>query len=221
MAKPQDSQKQVVFFDFDNTITTQDVLDDMLLKFSEDDRWADLEKSWKNKEIGSLECLKGQVEGIRVKKEVLDEYLSKVEIDPYFKKLIGLLNSRKIRTIIVSDNFDYILKRILKAHALQDLEMYSNRLKIMDGRLVPNFPHNNKECGDCAHCKKTTLAKTIANGERTVYIGDGLSDACASKEADIIFAKDYLEEHLQGEGIEHIPFNDLKDVYSYFQRSLQ
>lgn len=220
MAKTGNQKKQVVFFDFDNTITTQDVLDDMLLKFSKDDRWTELEKRWKKKEIGSLECLKGQMCGIRVKKETLDEYLSKIKIDPYFKKLIKLLNSRKVRTIIVSDNFDYILKKILERHALQDIEMYSNRLKVSNDRLIPSFPHSNKKCGDCAHCKKTTLARTITNGEKSVYIGDGLSDACASKEADTIFAKDYLKRYLEGEGVEHIPFNNLKDVYSYFQRSL-
>ena len=34
----------IVFFDFDNTITTIDVIDDMLARFSGDDGWKELEK---------------------------------------------------------------------------------------------------------------------------------------------------------------------------------
>ena len=34
-----DPNKCIVFFDFDNTITTCDVFDDMLLRFPKDERW--------------------------------------------------------------------------------------------------------------------------------------------------------------------------------------
>lgn len=221
MAKPKNPASKVVFFDFDNTITTHDVLDDMLVKFSKDDRWMDLEKRWKNKEIGSFECLKGQIKGIRVKKEALNEYLSKVKIDPYFKRLIRLLNSRGIRVIILSDNFDYILNRVLKNNDIGGLKMFSNRLKIVNDRLVPSFPYSNKKCGGtCAHCKKTSLARNLNRGEESVYIGDGLSDACGSREADTVFAKDYLKKYFEENGLAHIPFKGLKDVYEYFKRSL-
>ena len=82
-------QNYIVFFDFDNTITTIDVIDDMLERFSGDDGWKDLEEKWKREEIGSRECLKGQVEGIGIDKEKLDNYLSTIKIDPYFKKLLN------------------------------------------------------------------------------------------------------------------------------------
>ena len=91
--------RAAVFFDFDNTITAFDVIDDMLIRFSKDDKWLDLEKQWKAKRIGSRKCLDGQVRGIRVSKDKLDKYLTKVEIDPYFKRLLKLLRARKIRTI--------------------------------------------------------------------------------------------------------------------------
>jgi 2-hydroxy-3-keto-5-methylthiopentenyl-1-phosphate phosphatase len=75
----------IVFFDFDNTITTIDVIDDMLERFSGDEGWKELEKRWQREEIGSRECLKGQVEGIRVRKEILDKYLTTIAIDPYLR----------------------------------------------------------------------------------------------------------------------------------------
>ena len=55
--KTDSNKNTVVFFDFDNTITTRDAFDDMLLRFAEDDSWRSLEERWKNKEIGSRQCL--------------------------------------------------------------------------------------------------------------------------------------------------------------------
>ena len=110
--KRETDKKFIVFFDFDNTITSIDVIDNMLERFSGDDNWKDLEKRWQREEIGSLECLKGQVEGIRVDKDTLDSYLSTIKIDPYFNKLLQFFGSRGIPVLIVSDNFDYMLKEI-------------------------------------------------------------------------------------------------------------
>ncbi|MFA4980992.1 MAG: MtnX-like HAD-IB family phosphatase [Candidatus Omnitrophota bacterium] len=212
--------KPTVFFDFDNTITTKDVLDGLIERYSSDDRWVELEKKWKNGEIGSRDCLKGQMEGVRVTKEALDDYIGTVEIDPYFNKLIKFFDSKKIRTMIVSDNFDYILNAVLRKNGIKDVPVYSNRLRMSKDRLIPSFPLNNKRCGDCAHCKKTTLVKKFKKGSVSVYIGDGLSDVCASKEADIVFAKGYLMKHFSEEKLPHVPFKNLKDIYEYFKRRM-
>ena len=210
----------IVFFDFDNTITTIDVIDDMLERFSGDDGWKELEKRWQREEIGSRECLKGQVEGIRVGREKLDKYLATVEIDPYFKKLLRLFESRDIPVLIVSDNFDYMLKNILKRNKIPDMETYCNKVDISGDKLNPAFPYSNKECGDCANCKKTHILAKRKEGMTAVYIGDGRSDVCASKISDLVFAKGYLKDLFSKEGRPHVAINDLKDVYDYFNGSV-
>lgn len=212
--------KPVIFLDFDNTITNRDTLDDMLVRFSKDDKWMELEKMWKNGEIGSRQCLRGQVDGIRITKFALDRYLTKIKIDPYFKKLISLFSAASIKSIIVSDNFDYILNRVLENNDIRGLKVYSNSVRILGDRLIPSFPYTNGECGDCAHCKKTSLEANLSRGEKAVYIGDGKSDVCASESADMVFAKDYLKKHFKDKGLSHIPIKNLKDVYDYFERRL-
>jgi len=211
------AKKPIVFFDFDNTITTIDVLDDMLLRFSKDKAWMELEEKWKRGEIGSRECLKGQIEGIRLTKSLLDKYLKTIRIDAYFIKLIELLNDKKIKMMILSDNFDYILERILKNNSISGIDVYSNKLQIVKDRLLPTFPYSNEECGNCAHCKKTTLLKHRGKDAAAFYVGDGLSDLCAAKYADVVFAKDALREHLEKEKIDHMSIQGLKDVYNYFR----
>jgi 2,3-diketo-5-methylthio-1-phosphopentane phosphatase len=217
MTKIENITEPVVFFDFDNTITTFDVLDDMLTKFSRDDNWIKLEEDWKGEKIGSGECLKGQVEGMGMTKEALDEYLSGVKIDPYFGKIVELLKAKNIKTFILSDNFDYILKRILDDNGLRDLRIYSNSLKIDGDHLITGFLFSDKTCGDCAHCKRTSLLKNIDNNSTSIYVGDGRSDVCVSEVADIVFAKGYLKGYCENNGISHIPFEGLKEVYGHFQ----
>ncbi len=85
----------IVFFDFDNTITKGDVFDNMLLKFSEGDAWRDFEERWNNKEIGSRECLEGQIKMVSVTRRSLDAYLGRVRLDPYFKRILFFKNKAR------------------------------------------------------------------------------------------------------------------------------
>lgn len=210
-------QKYTVFFDFDNTITAYDVFDDMVLRFSEDDRWAELERQWKEGRIGSRECLKGQIEGVAITKRALDKYLAGVKLDPYFKKLIKLLDSKKNKIVVLSDNFDYILKAILKNNGIGNLKIYSNKVKICGTRLAPYFPLADKDCLVCGHCKRNSLLANNGGGSTTVYIGDGLSDVCPSEYTDMVFAKEDLSKELKKRRIPHIAYRGLKDVYKYFK----
>lgn len=217
MAKKMKNNNHVVFFDFDNTITSYDVFDNMLERFAEDRGWLALEKKWKDGLIGSRECLAGQMDCIRVSKKMLNEYLNKVKIDPYSKKLLRFLKVKKVKTFILSDNFDYILKRVLSSKGIPAPAIYSNSLTISGGKLVPRFPFANKRCPTCAHCKTKNLLAKAGKDATIVYVGDGRSDTCPSEHADIIFAKEHLKEHCRKRRLEHIPFNGLKDVYDYFK----
>ncbi|MDD5680425.1 MAG: MtnX-like HAD-IB family phosphatase [Candidatus Omnitrophica bacterium] len=208
----------VVFLDFDNTITTRDVFDDMLLRFSKDESWKDLEERWKNKEIGSRQCLEGQIKSISVAKKALDEYLGRIELDPYFKRLIGLLRARRIKTIVLSDNFDYILNRILKKNGIHNLKVYSNKAELVGDRLIPGFPFTDNRCRVCAHCKKKNLLSNVNGHSMTIYVGDGQSDICPAKYVKKVFAKEGLLDYFRKEGLSHIPYKNLKEVYNYLKK---
>jgi 2,3-diketo-5-methylthio-1-phosphopentane phosphatase len=210
----------VAFFDFDNTITTYDILDDIIGRFSKDMRWMGLERKWLAGRIGSRECLDGQIRGVRISRKDLDRYLAKIRIDPSFKKILRLCDAKKIKYFILSDNFGYILKRILKANGVRGIRVYCNRLKFRGGALVPEFPFLNTECHKCAHCKKGNLISRAGRGAMTIYVGDGLSDICPAERADIVFAKGRLEKYFRKKRLEHVPFKRLGEVYDHLERSV-
>ena len=212
--------KCIVFFDFDNTIATCDVFDNMLPRFSRDDLWMELEKKWKLGKIGSKVCLEGQVKGMSITKKALDKYLSGIKLDPHFKKLVKLLNSKRVKTIVLSDNFDYILERILHYHnGIRKLKVYSNRLHFTKDKVTPYFPYRNKNCQVCAHCKTQNLLANIENNSIIIYAGDGRSDICPAQYADIVFAKEELLDFYKQKKLTCFAYKSLKDVYDYFKKS--
>jgi len=211
--------KCVVFFDFDNTIATCDVFDSMLPRFSKDDLWVELEKRWEKGHIGSRICLEGQIKGLSISKKDLNKYLSSIKLDPYFKKLVKLLDAKGIKSIVLSDNFDYILKRVLNYHSVKNLKIYSNKLSFAKDRLIPSFPYRAKNCQVCAHCKTKNLLANVSGDSIIIYIGDGRSDICPAQYADIVFAKESLLKHYEDKDLTCFAYKGLKDVYNYFKRS--
>jgi 2-hydroxy-3-keto-5-methylthiopentenyl-1-phosphate phosphatase len=75
-------------------------------------------------------------------------------------------------------------------------------------------------CDSCGEqCKRMELER-LAVGHPIAYVGDGWSDRCAAKAADLVFARGTLAEHLTAEGIPFEPFDDLFDVRDGLRRYL-
>ncbi|MDD4954815.1 MAG: MtnX-like HAD-IB family phosphatase [Candidatus Omnitrophica bacterium] len=211
----------VVLFDFDNTITPFDVIDDIVEKFSINEKWRKIEEDWKNGKIGSKECLKNQFNEVRIKKDEFSGYLSKIKIDQAFSKILALLKHSKASVAIASDSCSFIIESILKNNGISGVKIYSNRLKFKKDRIILDFPHFNKNCSKCANCKKSHLQKAGGSDKIFIYIGDGLSDICAAGCADIVFAKASLLEHFKKEKKKYIEFDTLSVVYNYLKEMAQ
>lgn len=210
-----------VFFDFDNTMTTSDVLFDVIKRFSINNHWMALEKAWLEGQIGTKECLEGQLKNIRISKNTLYRFLKKAELDPHFHQLLALLVKEGIKPVILSDNFTCIVEWILEYHGIKDLKVYGNALRFYRDHLIPSFPYDNPFCLSCAHCKKIHLTKDKTENKLIVYVGDGRSDFCPARVSDVVFAKDNLMRFMTKEELPFIPYKHLGDVHHYFQEILK
>ena len=206
-----------VFFDFDNTMTITDVLDDIINDFSINEDWKVLQELWIKGEIGTKECLEGQMRGVRATKKQLSRYLAGVELDHSAYKILSFLSKEGIPPVILSDNFTPIIEEILEHHAIKGVKVYANALRYYKDRLIPSFPYDNPFCPSCAHCKKIHLTRDQHVNKLIVYIGDGRSDFCPAEVSDIVFAKDKLLAHMKKEDKEHIPYRNLGNVYDHFK----
>lgn len=205
----------VVFFDFDNTITPFDVLDEIIQRFSIDENWKELERAWEVGKMGSKECLEGQLRSVRVTRSALSRFLSTVPVDPSFSKLLNLLQKKGIESMIVSDSFSFIIQEILRHNGIRKREVYANRIRFNKDRLIPSFPYWNGGCARCAHCKKKHVLEN--SDKTTIYIGDGLSDVCPAECSNLVFAKGNLLDYLSRRKKPCLDFKDLGDVCEFFE----
>src|SRR5947209_9519783 len=103
----------VVFLDFDGTITRRDVTDVILESYA-GESWLEVERRWRAGQIGSRECLRAQMALVRATREQLDALVDTIEVDEGFARLLETCARRRVHAFIVSDGFDYFIRRILE-----------------------------------------------------------------------------------------------------------
>lgn len=208
-----------VFADFDGTITTRDTLD-VIMKELADPSYFVLEEQWARGEIGSRACLEKQVPLLRGGWPAMEAMLAEMQIDATFPEFSIWLKEMAVPLRVVSDGIDKIILHVLERAGLlqQGLidAVVSNNLQVQDdGRLSIKFPNSRAEAGCWSGtCKCFALGKSLPEpAERLcVVIGDGLSDRCWAKNADILFAKGKLYKYCLENQIPCHPFEDFKDV---------
>lgn len=205
--------KYIVFADFDGTISTEDVGYNLLTHFSTVDN-SDLSELWMTRQIGARECLKIEAERFRATHSEAIEFIDKFEMDPVFPSFVEYLRNRDIPLVILSDGFDLYIKRFLKNHSLDEIELVTNNGRIIGNQLEVDFPHSGG-CSKCGVCKAERIREIVKREKfegEIVFAGDGFSDICAIDEANILFAKNDLLKYCQDENIPHLPFDSFDDI---------
>jgi 2,3-diketo-5-methylthio-1-phosphopentane phosphatase len=210
--------KPVLFFDFDNTLTAGDVLDQVIERFSPDEAWRDWENAWEDGHLSARECLRRQIENLRVSRNGLFDYLRQVRIDPAFPAIVDWARSRRIDVIIVSDSFLPLINHILGNNGIVGLPVFANDLAFVGDRLAPSFPHADDSCTRSANAKARHLLPY--RHHRIVFAGDGHSDLDAALAADVVFAKSTLARELSALSIPFRPFETLDPVLRYLGTEL-
>lgn len=212
--KMRDLKDSIIFCDFDGTVTIADSLGVLLEEFANSE-WLDIEQVWRNGEIGSKECLTRQMDCIKnISSKQFDKFLESIKIDEYFNSFHDFIKNTGVDFYIVSDGFSLIIDKVLEKNNIFGVNIISNELTLENNRLIPSFPHENLECkvknGNC----KCQAIRNHAENKQINYIGDGLSDACAVKNADIVFAKDDLAKYCKDKNIDYILYKDFSQIFS-------
>jgi 2-hydroxy-3-keto-5-methylthiopentenyl-1-phosphate phosphatase len=215
-------QTPILFLDFDGTVSSRDAVDLILENFA-DERWLAIEEEWRAGRIGSRDCLVAQMSLVRASSSQLNALLESIELDEGLRALLETCRRHQITTHIISDGFDYCIRRILAHesqgnHALSDLlrevRICSSQLQQAgDKTWHTDFPYFPRVCSHgCATCKPALMRLLNRSGATTVFVGDGLSDRYAVAEADIVFAKKSLARYCAEQGIEYHAYDNLNDV---------
>lgn len=195
--------------DFDGTVTNLDCTDLILSKFA-DPAWEEIETLWQSGQIGSLECLARQSELINATPEDITNLLSSVAIDDYFVEFVNFCRTSNLPLNILSDGYDFSINNILKRLGIDNLKVIANNLQYCgNSKFKLAFPYSNPNClSQSGNCKCSQADKSFS----TILIGDGKSDFCLAKRADIVIAKSSLLKFCQDQNIDHFAFQNFNDV---------
>ena len=208
--------RPVLFFDFDNTLTDGDLLDELIETYSPNEAWRDWEHAWAAGELPARDCLRLQIENMRVSREALFAHLARVRIDPAFPDVVAWARRRGVPVNIVSDSFLPLIVQVLRANGIDDIPIFANDLAFAAGdRLMPLFPYYDPAFPRSANAKARHLAPY--RGRRIVFAGDGHSDLDAALAADIVFAKATLARELDARGTAFYPFDSLEPVLAFLE----
>lgn len=202
-----------IFCDFDGTISALDIGDDFFRTFSRQEPWHSRLLEGKISIRDYWRVVAEEVDR-PLTEAILDDYVRTIPIDPGAHELLELARAEGIPFTVVSDGFDFYIRRFLADHGLEGVETFCNRADLTDdGRLVMSFPYAAEGC-ECisAACKRNIVLRSVAPDVRVIYIGDGRSDFCPAEHADVIFAKKHLAAYCNANRLPHYPFRTLSDV---------
>jgi len=203
-----------VLCDFDGTISVRDVGVSILDKFAQVDDWRAIEKHILQQGGKSYQYLPAVYAGWCTREsDVLRFVDEEIQIDPAFPRFVSLCRAKGYKLEIVSDGLNIYIERLLSANGLDGIPYTSNVVELSRSGAYFRFPHRSLDCGKCGNCKKQRVITARARGAGpVVYIGDGISDHCPAREADIVFAKDKLRRYCQANNIDFILFNNFDDI---------
>lgn len=207
----------IIFSDFDGTMTGPDATDLILTELAHPS-WREVEQEWVRGAIGSRECLERQMALVETSEEQLDALIDSVELDPHFGAFLRFVEKQRIPFYVVSDGFDYVIRRVLKRAGVEGglengAHLFASSLRFQGRRLATSFAHPSAGCEHgCATCKAGILRRLGRGRHPVVFIGDGLSDRFAVEVSDVVFAKRRLLAHCREKGIACHAFETFAEV---------
>jgi 2-hydroxy-3-keto-5-methylthiopentenyl-1-phosphate phosphatase len=214
-----------VFCDFDGTTASHDVGEQLFRTFA-GAQAVEIVRGYLDGSITAQQCLRRECAAVEsASPEELERFIEQFALDPHFKEFVVFCEARGIPLVILSDGLDFYVGRMLRRNGLERLPFFANHLEFSrEGpatKLVPSFPYTDSECDQCANCKRNHLLTLSADDDIIVYVGDGMSDRCPVRYADVVFAKRGLIKHCQQQNISYHEFRHFGDVRTRLEQLLQ
>jgi len=214
-----------IFSDFDGTIAVEDVGSRLFGMFA-GTQANEIVQHYLDGGITARTCLTKECEAVEsATLGEVERFIDQFSLDPTFKGFVEFCRGRDIPLVVLSDGLDFYVERLLKNNGLGDVPFFSNHLEFVLSsavtKLVPSFPHTDAECLLCGNCKRNHLLTLSADDDIIVYVGDGISDRCPVRYAEIVFAKRNLIRYCQEQNVTYYEFKNFRDVVQRLELILQ
>ncbi len=216
------AEKTLVLCDFDGTASMVDVGNMLLDRFTANG-WEEIDRDYCEGRIGSRVAYARIAPLFRGDRDGMLAYVfEKASLDPFFRDFLDYCRQVGVDLKILSDGLDFYIEAILRKSGLTDIEYFANFVTFRaDGGISIEFPQPSPDCGKCGNCKSRIVARYRPLYDRIIYIGDGYSDVCPAKHADLVFAKSILFEKCSVNGTPCIHYDHFGEIRNVLERRIR
>jgi 2-hydroxy-3-keto-5-methylthiopentenyl-1-phosphate phosphatase len=188
--------------DWDGTITERDTLHMAIEEFGDVELFHALEEQI-GRELTLNEVIGVEMGTISAPFDaVLDWLLDTVVVRPGLPELVAAHDP-----LIISAGFHELIEPVLAREGVA-ATVVANRIEADPAGWRSTFLVREP----CAVCGEPCKRVALAGAAPYVYVGDGISDRCASLAAERVFARSGLAQYLTAQGVAYEPFEDLHDI---------
>lgn len=205
--------KTVVQCDFDGTITEKDV-SFLLLDAFADSSWRQMLKEYQQGRLPVGTFNRRAFAMIKADKQTLLDLVlnsGQVTIRPGFPELLSYCSRNDLELVIVSNGQDFYIDAILSKLGINDIEVFAATSSFgPEGVEVRYIGPDGSEIEESF--KETYTRLFLSRGYRIIYVGNGISDIYAARQAHHVFATGDLLARCRETKLDCTPFDDLTDV---------
>ncbi|AMA08088.1 HAD-IB family phosphatase [Picosynechococcus sp. PCC 73109] len=209
----------IVFCDFDGTITTVDTFGDALGKYAPEVA-ADILPGLYNRKITLREGVRKILEAIP--SEQFAAFVGEVDDKPVrqgFSDFLQFLGDRQVPIVVVSGGLVPMVERVL-ARSGTDGKPLRDHIETVAAMNIDTFDPYFKiiapfEGGTEMVEKVQVMGKY--KYQKAIAIGDSLTDINMALKADLVFARDRLQQYLDEEGKTYVSWETFDDIRHYLE----
>lgn len=205
--------KPVIFCDFDGTVTEKDNILSIMNKFAAPG-WDELKDAVLDRRVSIREGV-GKMFSllpVSLKDEIIEYAVENARIRPGFQEFLDFAYEEGIPVYIVSGGIDFFIEPIIESFG-PITGIFCNGSDFSQDTIKVEWPNScDGQCSnDCGCCKPSIMRKLDQSGTYRIVIGDSVTDLEAAKQADYVFARDYLKIKCEEWRIPHTPFETFYD----------
>lgn len=207
----------VVLVDFDGTVTPVDadfaLADALLGSEAGPAMYGPLAAAYERLEIDMQTYFAGYLAGLNATPAQMAAAAAGLPVRPGFGAFVSWCQEVGLEVRLVSEGLQGYIQPMLEAHGWAHLPLSCNRAELNEGRYRIIAAAGAETCGRCLNCKGAHVRRARAQGAQFVAIvGNGASDLCAAKVADLVLARDGLSRHCERLGIGYVGWRTFADV---------
>ena len=201
----------IIQCDFDGTIISNNLSVLLREKYARGD-WQRIDSDYLHGHLTVEQSNQLQFSLIKEPKEKLQEFVRQhIEVKPGFVEFVRYCQESAIPFVIVSSGLDFYIEPVLAEIGMPDLELHCGRTSFSrDGIDVSYYAPEGNIINQ--GFKKRCLTWLKKRGTNIIYLGDGLSDLEAARQADHVFATAHLLDLLDTQSVACSAFSDFYDL---------